>query len=122
MDELRCKIVFEGNTVSLLGINCETSIVDGELRIQSRSEWIKTSERLPEENKKFLAWDDDDLQIIYDIYNYAKNHPRFDTKYVDSIQDYLAENGYITSNQYNALVNVYYSFRMDKFKEEESKK
>ena len=56
----------------------------------------------------------DELAIFYEIYQYAAVHPKFETKYIDSLNDYLQNNGYLTSTQYNKLVKIYYAFRMDK--------
>lgn len=58
--------------------------------------------------------DIESLKIIDDIYEYAKTHPKFKTDYLDSIVEYLKQNNYITSHQFNSLVKVYYAFRMEK--------
>jgi len=59
---------------------------------------------------------DPKLNIIIEIINYAEAHESFKIDYTESINDYLLENGYIRSSQYNALVNIYYAFAMDKKK------
>ena len=57
---------------------------------------------------------DDRLEILEDIFSYQKAHPKFHSDFVNSVSDYLEENGLLTSGQYNTLVKIYYSFRMDK--------
>lgn len=61
---------------------------------------------------------DESLKIIDEILEYAKNHERFKADFTESIKEYLEEHGHITSMQYNKLVKIYYSFRMDKEKKE----
>lgn len=56
---------------------------------------------------------DTNLMIIDDILHYAEKNKSFDTKFVNSISDFLTERGYITGAQYNKLVNIYRAFRMD---------
>lgn len=56
----------------------------------------------------------DALQIVEEIYEYAKTHPKFSTDYLDSVSEFLEERGFMTSSQYNSLVRVYYSFKMEK--------
>lgn len=53
------------------------------------------------------------LEILREIFAYAELNTRFDTSYVESICEFCDKNKYITSNQYNALVNIYYSFKMN---------
>lgn len=60
---------------------------------------------------------DERLHIIVEIFAYSDSHKKFDPSMTESINEYLSENGYITSAQYNALVRVYYAFRMDQKKE-----
>jgi len=55
---------------------------------------------------------DENLEIIQDILRYAQTHPKFTTNFVESVEAFLEENGYITSAQYNALVKCYYAFKM----------
>jgi hypothetical protein len=57
---------------------------------------------------------DDYLKIIDEIYEYAKTHPKFSLTFIDSINAFLSESGFITASQFNSLVKIYYSFRMDK--------
>lgn len=53
-------------------------------------------------------------ELIYEMEEYAKQQPRFNRSFLDDVTKFLEGNGYITSSQYNALVKIYYSFRMDK--------
>ncbi len=57
---------------------------------------------------------DDKLDIIVEMYEYAENHTSFETKFLDSVCIQLKDNGSISAAQYNALVKIYYSFRIDK--------
>lgn len=61
-----------------------------------------------------FAFEVEKLKILDEMRAYAKEHKKFNSSYLESVLEYLEENKHITSNQYNALVNVYYSFRMDK--------
>lgn len=54
------------------------------------------------------------LKILDVIYRYAKAHKKFNTNFIDSLDEFLEQNGFLTSFQYNKLVNIYYAFRMDK--------
>jgi len=56
---------------------------------------------------------DSRLDIIDHILEYAKLHKSFNNKFTISVKDFLLQKGYITSMQYNSLVKIYYSFRMD---------
>lgn len=66
-----------------------------------------------EESYEDIFEEDSRIEIIQDIFNYAKSHPRFCTSFVESVSDYLEKKGYITSAQYNSLVRCYYAFRMN---------
>jgi len=57
---------------------------------------------------------DERLSIICEIKKYGEKHKSFSTDFVESVEEYLEEHGYVTSSQFNSLVKVYYSFRMDK--------
>lgn len=59
---------------------------------------------------------DENLEIIDEILEYGKKHKKFNTSFVQSVEQFLTENGFITSSQYNKLVNIYYSFQMHKKK------
>ena len=75
---------------------------------------IKNSSKKYEKVTEDIYADDKErMKIIEEIKNYAKKHPRFSPLFVESIDDFLTENGYITSTQFNSLVKIYYSFRMD---------
>ena len=57
--------------------------------------------------------EDEEIQILFEIMEYALKHKRFNTDYINSVHDFLLEKGYVTSSQYNSLVKIYYSFRID---------
>lgn len=57
---------------------------------------------------------DERLEILDEISQYGEDHPRFSSNFVESVRGFLEENGFISSGQYNGLVNVYYKFRMNK--------
>jgi len=57
---------------------------------------------------------DERLNIIEEISSYSENHQKFDTKFIDSIVEFLESSKFITAGQYNSLVKIYYNFRMDK--------
>ena len=61
------------------------------------------------------------LFIIPEIIKYAQSHKSFKTSYLESVMDFLNQNEFVTSGQYNPLVKIYYAFRMDeKNKEQET--
>lgn len=62
----------------------------------------------------------DKLKIFDEITKYSKTHLKYNLSYLESVQEYLQEHGFITSGQYNALVKNYYAFRMDKEPMEEN--
>jgi len=55
---------------------------------------------------------DSRLDIISEIHEYASNHKKFNIGYIESIKEYLSDNAYISSTQYNTLRKIYYSFHM----------
>lgn len=76
-----------------------------------------------EDREYYTVYDDiragDPLLSIFDeIDRYAAKNKRFDMSYTNSVWEYLEKNGYITSNQFNGLVKIYYAFRMDQFNNE----
>jgi curved DNA-binding protein CbpA len=54
-----------------------------------------------------------ELEIMDEIFEYAKDHQKFSTSFVDSIKEFLEGKGFITSTQYNSLIRIYYGFKMD---------
>jgi hypothetical protein len=78
-------------------------------------DWIKRQE----ENPKYPIVDknihagDEILKIMDDIFEAAEHLKNFKTNYCESIYENLEKNGYLTSTQYNTLVKIYYSWRMD---------
>jgi len=63
--------------------------------------------------------DEEKLEIIKEIKAYSATHPKFNMWYIESLIEFLEENGHLTSTQYNKIVNIYYSFRMDNVKKNE---
>ena len=59
---------------------------------------------------------DERLKILEDIEEYATTHPKFDTTYIENLRGFLSMRGYLTSAQYNKLVKIFYSFRMNEKK------
>ena len=55
-----------------------------------------------------------DFTLFAEILLYSKNHPRFKIDFLMSVIEFGKENKFVTSSQYNSLVKVYYSFRMDR--------
>src|SRR6185503_4569547 len=53
------------------------------------------------------------LSIIDLIFTYASKNSTFKTDFVKSVKGFLDKKDYITSSQYNSLIKVYFSFRMD---------
>lgn len=83
--------------------------------------WDKCQKKAEEtcENRYQKEYEDIDegdprLEILDEIFEYASRRPKFDPAFINSIKEFIEENGHITSSQYNRLVNVYYSFKMDK--------
>lgn len=66
-------------------------------------------------------WGDPRLEIIDEIKDYARDHEKFKLDFVESVEEFLIENEYITSKQFNVLVNIYYSFAMDEIKKNKEK-
>ena len=94
---------------------------------ESKKDTEKTTEKQKEEPEypgsyqqvyEDVTKDNPILDIFKDILEYAKNHKNFKTDYTKSLIEFLEENGFITSSQYNGLVRIYYSFRMHVKKEE----
>ena len=69
-------------------------------------------ERLYEQRYDKVHEGDPDLNILSEIEEYASTHPKFNCDYLHAMIDYLNTYTYLTSNQYNKLVNVYYAFGM----------
>lgn len=57
------------------------------------------------------------IKILDEILDYAKTHEGFESDFVNSVKQFLNKNSFITSGQYNALVNIYYSFNIHQSKE-----
>ena len=63
------------------------------------------------------AYDEMFLSLTKEITSYAKENEKFKMDYIESILEYAQKNQRVTSNQFNSLVKVYYSFRMNEKKE-----
>jgi len=50
--------------------------------------------------------------ILENIEKYASKHPKFKLDYLETVQDYMDRNKFITAGQYNALVKTWNAFRM----------
>lgn len=53
------------------------------------------------------------LQILDELFEFSKFYPRMDIQLLASFNKFLNERGYLTSNQYNSLVNIYYLHGVD---------
>jgi hypothetical protein len=59
--------------------------------------------------KKSLDIDDDELQeFLYEIREYKRQHYEFKSAFVDSVLEFVNQEGFISANQYNILVEIYY--------------
>lgn len=55
---------------------------------------------------------DSRLTVIERIYAYAEKYPSFDTSFVNNIQQFFLQRGYISLKQCEALERCYETFRM----------
>lgn len=53
--------------------------------------------------------------MIDDIYDYASDHPNFDTEFVDSLQEQLQRKSYLSVAQMEALENIMERFRIERY-------
>jgi|ERR1700722_10881568 len=61
------------------------------------------------------------LQTLFlEIQTFSKTNKSFKIDFTESILEYALKNKYVTSNQFNALVKIYYTFRMDQKEEKKS--
>jgi len=65
------------------------------------------SERITEHSEKVI--------LISLILLYASENAGFKTDFVKSIQKFLIEKGFITAKQYNCLVDLFYSRKIDEW-------
>ena len=65
---------------------------------------------------------DERIKILEEILAYAEDHPSFKPDFVLSVKGFLDEHCFVTSGQYNSLVNIYFSFRMDEKPEPKAEK
>lgn len=68
-------------------------------------------------NVQMSAENQDFLNLIDEMLEFARNNERFDPGTTLSIRESATEKGHVTVNQYNALVHVYYAFKMDRKQE-----
>ncbi len=62
--------------------------------------------------------DTDKHEILNDIDAFSKQNKNFNTKFFESVCEQFNKFENMTSKQYNALVKIYYSFKMNEKKEE----
>lgn len=93
--------------------------------IKSKNSWEfnKSKETSRYSGKKFyetsyedIEEEDSRIKIIDEICTYAEKNKNFKIDFTLSVAEFLQENGFITSRQYNRLVGIYYAFEMDKKK------
>lgn len=60
---------------------------------------------------KIVKVDNEAINIIYEMQEKKDQVKDFDDSFLESIAEYLEEHGYVTVNQYNALVKIYERFR-----------
>ena len=58
--------------------------------------------------------DDERLEIISDIFEFGDKRKDLKLDFPQKCRDYLLENDSLPMAMYNALVNIYYKFEMDK--------
>lgn len=97
--------------------------------VKSKSSWEhkpkketkqKTDKNFYETFYDDISEGDPKLKIIDEIYAYAEKNKSFKIDFTESVEDFLRENGYITSRQFNRLVYIYYAFAMDRKKNKEN--
>lgn len=68
-------------------------------------------------SKKMLYNDEDYKSMLDHILEWAKTNTRFDATTMHGIRDTLNDRNNITFSQMNAIVNVYYRWKIDKWVE-----
>lgn len=63
--------------------------------------------------ESILAYDSR-LLVIEEIKRYANTHPKFEVDFLTHVESCLERRGYVTSEHYNKMLNVYYAYFMDK--------
>ncbi len=74
----------------------------------------KPEETLYRQRYEHIYREDKGLNILTDIEEYAFKNCKFNTDFLFSMMEFLDKNGYLTCNQYNTLVKIYYAFNMQK--------
>jgi hypothetical protein len=69
-------------------------------------------------DQKFYYENDVELNIFYEILDYANSQANFKNDFLDSIEKILNKNGKINENQFNVIRKIYefYKFKMEKWK------
>lgn len=73
---------------------------------------FKTRNRKYENQIEDVYAGDECLEIIKDFRKYKEKVSSFSLSFLESLEDFLSDRGYLTSIQYNCLVKTYYAFRM----------
>jgi hypothetical protein len=58
--------------------------------------------------------DNELLEIIAEIFEYGRKHPKFKLDFAQKCRETIIEKDHLPMAMYNALVNIYYNFNMDK--------
>jgi len=101
----------KGGDCYLFSLLKETYEMALELKVSSKSK--NSSGKKYETVYDDVLEDEEAIKIIDDIYEYAKAHPKYKTDFLDSVNEFLNDKGYITSSQYNSLVRAFYAFKMN---------
>lgn len=75
--------------------------------------WCYTSEIKYLRTAEMVEMGDERLHIITEMLHYSVKNPRFDTTYTERVLENLVINGLLKIDEYNSLVDIYYSFKMD---------
>jgi curved DNA-binding protein CbpA len=102
----------EADLMIMLTKSFERSLVDFK---KSEKKYVKPDAKY-ENTYDDIPYEKEDkrFDLIKDILKYAKNNPKYKKDYIESIMEFINNNGFITSAQYNSLVKTYYAFRMDR--------
>ena len=81
--------------------------------IANKSHKAYNQQHVYEKTYEDIPQDDSRLNILNEIAHYAVTHPKFKCDYLVSVVAFLEANHYITSQQFNALINIYYGFKIN---------
>lgn len=76
------------------------------------SEW-KKGDSIEKRVENVSIYDEELLFMMHKIIEYSKSNKKFKTDYIESIMEFGHKHRYITSNQFNSLVKIYYAFKMN---------